>query len=1259
MRGARTFAPLTRNPGTGESKIAESQGFGERWMPPRKVAYEDSMRATHPHLADQFDLTRNGDLRPESIKAGTGFMLHWKCDEGPDHEWAAKGNNRVYKSGCPFCAGKRPSVTNSVASLHPAIASELHPTKNEEGVTADQLTEGTSKPVWWLCGACRREWKEPVRNRTESGKTMCKTCRPSDVGKKYRKPISETHPKAAAFWDYAKNELTPADMTSGSGKKVHWKCDKGPDHEWLQSVNKRVNSRIECLVCSGHRIVGSNCLAATQPELAAQWDYTKNSDEFSPETIGEGSGETIHWKCDKGPDHEWPQIVAMRLKAPGCPFCSSRRLSITNSLATRPDLAAEWHPTKNGDLTPDDVTAGAAERRWWLCGDCEHEWETSPSLRLRQETGCALCNRGWSVRKIRAFLKSLLESGQYKSMTPAEMWVLFQQNGLIAGSNSKRDDFVKALGTKRLDPDDLEDFVNGDGDSEIDHLIEEGADAGDFIEAQDEVADDIDPSEIEEDDFEPGLPDCSVADALDVLESSVWASDDVEAMEFLQASAVAKMWLKAYSNPEAALAEASEPREHEYSERSRQQFHSELTEAISLEMPDGYDFRIDGELAEPFLMQRHVAVLVRENRRVGNWSGTGAGKTLSAAVASRVVEAEVTVVCCPNATVEGWVDAISNAFPAARIATKTLNPVWVYGDGPRYLIVNYEKFQQPNSEADVKALTEWLAIDMVVVDEIHYTKKRKDDDASKRRRLVNGLIASADEAKRERDGSGLHVLGMTATPVINNLREGISLIEMVTGIKHDDLSAATNIPNAMSVYQKLKTLGPRRMPDYPKPADSQPTIDISHRRDEIVTLTAGGKSAFMLPLEQLMLEEKLGAITEAIKPGTLIYTEYVSGMVEPIRAAVAEAGFSVGVCTGQNKTGLQPFKDGKLDVLIGSSTIGTGVDGLQHVASRLIIACAPWTSAAYEQLVGRLVRTGQQEPVDIIFPLTYIDTEEGEWSYDRGNRLNRIRYKKTIADAAVDGIVPEGALRTPAQAFKDATAWLQRLTEGDISAAIQRRIITVPLSGDRVEVARRLRSYGDFAKMNNRWNSSGSAKTHERLKADPEEWENYHTLYQQARETWTWTPYKKLASIIGKGSKHRVVADFGCGEDLLGQKLRRKGFTVHSYDHIAVTDDVIAVDVGEGVPLDDGEIDVAVFSLSLMGANNGDYLREAARVLAFDGRLHIVEAASRLDRVDDVKGSLSRLGFHLVSVSSHGVPEFTHIQALRTDAVPVTEFDFL
>lgn len=56
---------------------------------------------------------------------------------------------------------------------------------------------------------------------------------------------------------------------------------------------------------------------------------------------------------------------------------------------THPDLALEWHPTKNGELTPQDVSKGSDKKAWWKCM-YEHEWEAAISSRS-QGSGCPVC----------------------------------------------------------------------------------------------------------------------------------------------------------------------------------------------------------------------------------------------------------------------------------------------------------------------------------------------------------------------------------------------------------------------------------------------------------------------------------------------------------------------------------------------------------------------------------------------------------------------------------------------------------------------------------------------------------------------------------------------------------------------------------------------------------------------------------------------------------------------------------------------------
>ena len=99
----------------------------------------------------------------------------------------------------------------------------------------------------------------------------------------------------------------------------------------------------------------------------------------------------VWWKCPKGPDHEWRASVYDRSRAAGCPFCRGRRVSVTNSLQAQfPDVAREWHPTRNGSLTPATVVGTAREHCWWRCAR-GHVWRELVRNRTVGRPGCPVC----------------------------------------------------------------------------------------------------------------------------------------------------------------------------------------------------------------------------------------------------------------------------------------------------------------------------------------------------------------------------------------------------------------------------------------------------------------------------------------------------------------------------------------------------------------------------------------------------------------------------------------------------------------------------------------------------------------------------------------------------------------------------------------------------------------------------------------------------------------------------------------------------
>lgn len=139
--------------------------------------------------------------------------------------------------------------------------------------------------------------------------------------------------------------------------------------------------------------IGDNDLATTKPKIAAEWNYEKNY-PLTPKDVVAGSNKKAWWRCSKG--HEWETKIVTRTRTDGsCPYCSNKWiLRGFNDLATtNPEIAAQWHPTKNGNLKPADVMAGSNRKVWWLCSKCGHEWEAQVLARARQGSGCPVCSK--------------------------------------------------------------------------------------------------------------------------------------------------------------------------------------------------------------------------------------------------------------------------------------------------------------------------------------------------------------------------------------------------------------------------------------------------------------------------------------------------------------------------------------------------------------------------------------------------------------------------------------------------------------------------------------------------------------------------------------------------------------------------------------------------------------------------------------------------------------------------------------------------
>lgn len=269
----------------------------------------------YPNLAAQWHPTKNGALTPETVTCGSNKKVCWLMPyDDPitgkhyDFEWQAIIQDRVKGAGCPFLTGNAVWLGfNDLATKYPDVAAEWHPTLNGNLLPTD-VTHGSKKEVWWL--------------------------------------LPYNDPKTGKHFDFVW-KASPNARTSGNG----------------------------CPFLTGQRVwPGYNDLESNYPEVAGQWHPIRNG-KMLPSEISYASNKKVWWiQPYDDPilghfEFEWEANVLNRtLLGEKCPFLGNDKVwSGYNDLQTRfPEIAAEWHPTRNGALTPEDVVYGSPKVVWWL-----------------------------------------------------------------------------------------------------------------------------------------------------------------------------------------------------------------------------------------------------------------------------------------------------------------------------------------------------------------------------------------------------------------------------------------------------------------------------------------------------------------------------------------------------------------------------------------------------------------------------------------------------------------------------------------------------------------------------------------------------------------------------------------------------------------------------------------------------------------------------------------------------------------------------
>lgn len=358
-----------------------------------------------------WDKNNNKDFNPYQIRSGSNQKVSWICKK--QHCWDAAVSNRIKgKTTCPYCSGLLPIVGETdLATTHPGLALEWNYEKNEN-LSPTQVKAGSDKKVWWKCER-GHEWSAIINDRKNGA--GCPVC---------AKERQTSFPEQVLYY-YLKQHNTALNRETVFGKEIDIYL---PD----------INIGIEYNGIYYHKNRGKK----DKEKIQFLKDHGINVFTIKEDEEDKVSGNTVYYRYGKS--LEWAIVNLCQLINVSVPSIDIKadRIKIyeqyilsekERSLAYKnPDIAAEWHPTKNGSLTPDLISSGSNKIVWWLCKR-GHEYDMSVDKKTCGY-GCPIC----SGRRIVVGVNDLATTHPYL----LDMWD-YEKNSNISpqqvtfGSNKK------------------------------------------------------------------------------------------------------------------------------------------------------------------------------------------------------------------------------------------------------------------------------------------------------------------------------------------------------------------------------------------------------------------------------------------------------------------------------------------------------------------------------------------------------------------------------------------------------------------------------------------------------------------------------------------------------------------------------------------------------------------------------------------------------------------------------------------------------
>lgn len=432
-----------------------------------------------------------------------------------------------------------------------------------------------------------------------------------------------------------------------------------------------------------------------------------------------------------------------------------------------------------------------------------------------------------------------------------------------------------------------------------------------------------------------------------------------------------------------------------------------------------------------------------------NGSGVGCGKTKMAIFYAEILDLFPCMVVCPASVKSGWLREWKETNPNRQVSIiSTTSPAEDFDAD--VLVINYDilgKRTEKNGKTSIEVRLDGMKkkkFSLVIADEIHFLKNRKSIRSKTFKKLA---------------GKSSVIIGLTGTLIMNRPVELLNILALIGRLKEIapddpyhhyfferycnlketfwgmDMTGASNIKELNDLLTKccyfhvskrdaLKELPPvtenmveceiTNKKAYKAAEEDLLEFIFNHFKDE-EKVEKAARAEFLVKmnlLKQLSLEGKVKAIKkwieewlEANEDDKLLVFGSHSTILKDIQKLFKNSLLVIGETTGKKREKvLSDFTSdpSKRLLFANMGCLGTGVDGLQKVCSNMAILELPPRPSDLVQVIGRLERSGQENPVTIQYLLSSSTIDKDLWEM--------LKNKKSVTDMLNKGFEDDSSL---------------------------------------------------------------------------------------------------------------------------------------------------------------------------------------------------------------------------------------------------------